>query len=1209
MNKRLQIKAKSIKIHFFYQFVLFVFMFSLSGMSVYANHLKRKDISAIEIMQQKKITLNIQNKSLKYILNEFSKLSGLSFMIEKNAEAANSENFSINVKDESLETALNTLLSKSSFTYKIVDNIITILKKESPKAEPTEVRKITITGVVVDEEKNPIAGATVLVQGTPTGAITDSKGAFMFIANSNAALEVSYTGKKNVVVDKVERGKALTIVLKDDAMAVDDVVVTGYQTVSRKDMVGSFTTIKADDIRIEGTTNILDMLQGQVAGMIVSNTSSRVGSSPTIKIRGTATLGNTDPIFVVDGIIQPDPIEFNASTGMTEDLKNIIGNQVAWLNPDDIETITVLKDASATAIYGSRASNGVIVITTKKPKQGDRLNISYRGGMTVKPRPTYSNFNFMNSRERIIFSEEAFAQGARYNNEPIPDYNTYEGIYYKYLSRTMSEEQFIKRKAELESINTDWFDVLTRTAITNNHNISLYGASDKATYRISLSYANDKGIEIGNSSNRITANANIGLKLHEKVRLNFVLNGSLDNIKGYGPGVNPIGYATTTSRAIPAYEEDGTPAFYNVDFTYKHNNQNPFLKYSMLNEMEHSSSGTSNGNTNASLTFAWDITKWLKYEFTGGASYITSERNSYAAEQSFYIAKGYRGYDYGTVDPTDPWYNAALIPRGGIKFTSNASSRSYNLQNKLIFQREFNENHRLNVMLAMEVRSTSSTDAQNTIYGFAHDKGNMIITPTVPKDFVSLGNSPGGDFLVLQELYAGRLRYSEFENNFMSFFMTAAYTFRNKYVLNANARNDSSNRFGQDTNKRFDPTYSFGLSWRVSEEPWMESVSKVVSNLNLKATYGIQGNANLAISPDLILIQNNIQNPFKDFGAQISSIPNPNLSWERTVSWNFGLDMRLLDRFNVVFDYYTRKSNAVIEHDIPQLNGIDKMKINGGILYNNGAEITVSFNPVSTKNFGVNLSVNSSRNWNKGGKTTYNTTYKSYINGLKTSILKEGYPISGFWSYDFAGLSPVDGKPTFRNMDVASDIAKADPTTVLVYSGSSEPDFTGGLNFSIRYKNLTLSSGLSLLLGGYKRLPDPYRGFWKGSKLPDANVNVSKDLNNRWKKPGDELHTNLPGIITGAVGMPIPFTDSATDYLELYNNSSERVVSSSFLRCRNLSLSYKINGQKIGFNTITIGGSVSNLFVIASKRYNGFDPELGDSVQPQGYSLSLSFGF
>lgn len=337
-------------------------MFSLSEMSVYANNLKRKDISATEIMQQKKITLSIQNKSLKYILNEFSKLSGLSFMIEKNAEAANSENFSINVKDESLETALNTLLSKSSFTYKIVDNIITILKKETPKTEPTEVRKITITGVVIDEEKNPITGATVLVQGTPTGAITDTKGAFVFISNSNAVLEVSYTGKKNVTVDKVERGKTLTIVLKDDAMAVDDVVVTGYQTVSRKDMVGSFTTIKADDIKLAGTNNILDMLQGQVAGMVVTNSSARAGASPDIKIRGIATLGNTNPIYVVDGIIQPDPLELPAGS-MTEDMRDIIGNQLSWLNPEDIESITVLKDASSTAIYGSRASNGVIVIT------------------------------------------------------------------------------------------------------------------------------------------------------------------------------------------------------------------------------------------------------------------------------------------------------------------------------------------------------------------------------------------------------------------------------------------------------------------------------------------------------------------------------------------------------------------------------------------------------------------------------------------------------------------------------------------------------------------------------------------------------------------------------------------------------------------------------------------------------------------------------
>lgn len=1199
MNKKLQLLGK------FSKFFLLLIILGINTPS-YAT-IMAPNPSIVAQLNEDKVTLKLENASIKSILYEIQKQTKINF-IYTDSEVSTIAKKSINVKNVTVAEVLNTIFAETGFTYKINGNSIAIVKKAPV---PQNDSKVIVSGKVIDSSKKPIAGATVIVKGSPVGAITDDKGIFTIVTSRNVIFEVSFMGMKSEEVNVATATLPLVIALKEDALAVDDVVVTGYQTVNRRDMVGSHTTIKADDIRIEGVTNILDMLQGQVAGMIVTNSSSRVGSSPKIKIRGTATFGSTDPIFVVDGIIQPDPIQLNSGIDMAEDLENIIGNQVSWLNPNDIETITVLKDASATAIYGSRASNGVIVITTKKPKNSDRLNINYHGGLTVKPRPRYSNFNYMNSQERIIFSEEVFAEGARYVKDPIPEYNTYEGIYYQYLAGTMSEKAFFKRKVELESMNTDWLDILTRTAVSTNHNISISGASEKATYRVSLGYSNDKSVEKGNSGDRITANAGIGLQLHKKVRFDFSLNASLSNTSGYGPGVNPLQYATTTSRAIPAYDEDGSYSLYKMDNTYQFNNANKYLKYSILNEMEHSESTVSSGNINASLTFSWDVTKWLKYEFTGGASYATSDRSSYASEQTFYIAKGYRGYDYNTVDPTDPWYNAAMLPRGGEKFRSNAINRSYNLQNKLIYQKEFNDNHRLNVMFAMEVRSASSNDAQNTIYGFAHDKGNMLIKPTAPNVFAPIGTSSSGGFGILDGLYSGRVGQKEYENNFMSFFMTAAYSIKNKYVLNANARNDMSNRFGQDANHRLDPTYSFGVAWRVSAEPWMESLNKIFTNVNLKATYGIQGNANLRTSPDLILIQTNILDPFKDFGAQISSIPNPNLSWERTKNWNFGLDLRLFNCVNVMLDYYTKKSNAVIDQNIPLLNGIDQMKINGGILYNSGAEIFVSFNPVVTKNFGINVSLNSSRNWNKGGKTTYDVTPATYLSGLKTSILKEGYPISGFWSYDFAGLNPVDGKPTFKNMDVAESVAKVDPTTVLVYSGQSEPDFTGGLNFSIRYKNLTLASGLSVLLGGKSRLPNPYDGFSNGAYLPDAKKNVSKDLNNRWKKPGDELHTTLPGVINGSAQTSTPFGGSSF-YMDLYNYSSERVVSSSFLRCNNLTLSYKINSekiQKIGFNSLSVGGSVSNLFVIASKRYNGFDPELGNSIKPQGYSLSLSFGF
>lgn len=1177
-------------------FKFFILLFMVISPSLYAS-----EIDLQQVIKEKKVTINVKGKTLDEILLMITKQTTIGYGYS-GVEPNNNEKYNLNVTDETVEKALNTLLSGTKYNYFIANNKIVISKRALITKEN---EKITVKGIIIDENNKPIVGATILVEGTTNGSISSGDGAFSINTTKGANLEVSYTGCKTMKETVNESNANLVIKLYPDIMAVDEVVVTGYQNVNRRDMVGSFTTIKADEIKLAGTNNILDMLQGQVAGMIVTNSSGRAGASPTIKIRGTATFGSTDPIYVVDGIIQPDPLELPTGS-MTDDLRDIIGNQLSWLNPDDIDTITVLKDASATAIYGSRASNGVIVITTKKPKMGDRMSISYSGNLSISPQPKYSQFNFMNSQERIVFSEEAFAEGARYGEDIIPDNNSYEGIYFRFLNGTISEDYYLKRKAELEGMNTDWFDLLTRTAITQSHNLSLSGASEKATYRFSMGYSKVQGTEKGNDTERLSANANIGMSLHPKVKVNFILNASMGNTKGFGPEVNPLRYATTTSRAIPAYEENGEFAYNKQKNSYKYNNEE-YLKYNILNELKYSDAKIGNNSVNASMSLTWKIIDWLSYEFTGGGSYSTSERASYAGEQTFYIAKQYRGYDFNSIDPTNPLYKAALLPRGGEMFQSNGINQAYNIQNKVIINKQFNDNNRLNVMIAMEVRSTISSNSQEKIYGLSRERGNQIIKPTTPEEFKPIKGSING-FLILNDMRQVR---QQIENNYVSYFATAAYTFKNRYVLNANARNDLSNRFGQDTNSRFDPTYSFGLGWRVSEEPWMESLNKVFTNVNFKATFGIQGNANLKTSPDLILTSSaGLLEPFKDFGSQINSIPNPNLSWERTKSWDFGLDLSLFGKFSLMVDYYRRSSNAVVSKKIPYFNGKESMNINGGQLYNRGVEFTVSFSPIQKKDFSINLSLNSSRNWNEGGNAGKDYGYGTYLSGLGDNILKEGYPINSIWSFDYAGLNGVDGQPTFRKLDISAEEAKIDPTLAMIYTGTNEPNFSGGLNLNIKYKKFTLSSGFVLMVGGYKRLPNPYEGFRGSSYLPSAFVNLKKDLNNRWRKPGDEAFTDIPSIDKAISNISTPF--GGLTRREVYTKSSALTVSSSFFRCRDINLNYSLSGKalkKVGLNSLRIGASVTNVFVIASDRFNGFDPELGDSVKPQGYSLSLSFGF
>ena len=522
----------------------------------------------------------------------------------------------------------------------------------------------------------------------------------------------------------------------------------------------------------------------------------------------------------------------------------------------------------------------------------------------------------------------------------------------------------------------------------------------------------------------------------------------------------------------------------------------------------------------------------------------------------------------------------------------------------------------MNALLGMELRSSTAKGTANKVWGYVPDRGERIVAPTIPSEVITPNNPPTG-WGILGDIYSRGWQRTDNTNNFLSFFATFAYSFKNRYVVNANVRNDASNVFGQDINHRIDPTYSFGLSWRASEEAFFQKHLKWITTLNFRGTFGIQGNALTRESPELILSQQGVQPGYNRYFSTIGQIPNPYLSWERTRNWNFGVDLELFRMFYMNLEYYTRRSNAVITVDLPFEYGIDDMKRNGGIIYNRGIEYTLSFTPIQKRDFSLNINLNASKNWNKGGETKIDRNTAMYLRGGSTQILKEGYPLSAFWSYSFAGLDGSNGKPMFNYVEVPDEekSKSIDPTTYLVYSGETEPYFTGGLGFSFRYKSLSLNTSFSLLLGSKKRLPSPYSDFQgSGSMMPDPTKNVNRDLLNRWQKPGDEAYTNIPGLPTWPIeiGWTLPNTDSAESAIEMWEKSDAMVVSGSFLRCRNIGLSWQMKKEwcdKIHAKNLAINFNMDNIFVIASKRFNGFDPELENSIMPRSFSLGLNIGF
>lgn len=1174
----------------------------------------------LSIAQYKaQLSIDIKNGTLVNVFENIQKQSEYRFMYS-NQDVASIKNISIQREGVSVQEILDIVLKEHSLTYLIEDKIIFI--KPQPQTSVVKIR-----GRVTDEKGEPLAGVTILIEGTYVGTTTDSNGNYIFTVpqkdNLNiiysfigmAPYKVPYTGQENI-----------NIVLKESTETMDEVVVTGYQTLRKSDVVGSVSTVKASDIMMPVYTSVDQMLQGRVAGMMVMNTSSRVGTSPKIRIRGTSTiLGNQDPLWVVDGVIQPDPIPLNQNDLMVDDLKNILGNQISWLNPADIETVTVLKDASATAIYGSKAANGVIVITTKRGKQ-EGMTVNYNGTFSFRSRPHYGLFNLMNSQERIQFSREAFAAGAIYNEAPVASLNTYEGIMSMFYNKQITPQEAENAIHRLERTNTNWFDILTRNSFSHNHNLSVSGGSEKVVYNVSLGYSDQSGIEINNDAKNLSGRVNLGIQLHPKVHVDLSLVGSINKTWGYAANVSPLKYATETSRSVLAYNEDGSRHFQGIRTNYAYNENPVILGYNILNEIDHSYSLNKSSQINGNLNFSWDILPWLKYEFVGGINNNIGTSEAYAGEQTYYVASTYRGYDFGSEAYGSERYKAAILPSGGELYNGSSDIQGWNIQNKITFSKTFQEDHRLNVLIGTEVTSTKTANKSQKMFGYVKERGESVVKPTPLNELVPIGSRPAPGLGLFEELYNGNgwLRNTLTTNQF-SIFATLAYSFKNRYVINASMRNDTSNRFGQDQNKRFDPTYSFGASWNVVQEPWLQNISNIINQFNLRASYGIQGNAVNSISPELILRMDAIKPYYGDYMSKISRIPNPHLSWERTKTWNFGLDIQVIQWISMNIEYYTKKSNNIVNQAIALEYGRVGTEVNGGRIVNSGIEYTLNITPIRTKDWAWTIGFNSSKNWNKAKTQSISEiSLQDYISGSSDKVLKEGFALSSFWSYNFKRLSSVDGSPEFNRLfqeDAQGNILKdengapllkgvSEYTDMLVYSGKMEPDFTGGLTTRLRWKGLTFGANFSLLLGAKKRLPNPYPNL---GNIPLSNVNLSKDLTNRWKKPGDEANSNIPGVYTGRITNYWRLQDGRTyNMYQMWGESDIMVANANFLRCQQMSLTWTANDKicaKMKVKTLSINAIMNNVFVVADKKFHGFDPELGDSIQPKTYSFGITVGF
>lgn len=1181
-------------------------------------------VSATGYAQEYRMDLKMENATVTQVFNKITEITNLDFFYN-NAQIDVNRRVTVDLSDATVEEILKEIFKAENVRFDIKEDFIVIHRIP---AVQENVRTKQLRGTVKDNNGMPLPGVTVIIKGTATGVSTNSQGEFTISLpeGKEQMLQFTFIGLKQKEV-KWNGEATLEVIMEEDDTEIDEVVVLGVANVNRKNMVGSYTQLAMDDVMVNAYSSVDQMLEGQVPGMSVTMSSVRAGSSPSIRIRGTSTLlGSSEPLWVVDGIVQKEIKDVNGVSKMwstssqdDSDLSQYVGSQISWLNPNDIETITVLKDASATALYGSRASNGVIVITTKRPT-ADKVNANFSANWTLKLRPRYQDYKLMNSQERIKFSQEAFNSGVTYLTTPKADMYTYEGLYRLFAESKITEKQFTDQYTFLEGVNTDWLDLLTRNSVNQSYNFSITGAGQKSNYSFSISYNHNKGIEDGNDSRRMTARLALGMNLSEKARLNVTMNGGLTKTTGFATGVSPLNYAVSTSRAIPAYNQDGSRAFYKLNQSYEYNPETEVtgLDYNIMHEMDNTGSSFRAPELSASLNFSWKFMPVFTYELTAGVTLKTRKSEVWADAPSYYITKNYRGYSVGSISPGDPEYYAALLPFGGELQTEDTYNQIYEIRNTLRFEKNFRDLHNLSGQLSWQIESDYVNSKVNTVWGFERDRGERITPPASLSTFKPMGGAAAPTNLgIFQELYSGRWRSTNTRENLASLFFIGTYSYDGKYIFNFNMRNDWSNRFGQNINNRFDPTYSFGLKWRVENEAFMANTWEWLDQLAVRVTYGIQGNVVNSASPELILNKGNASTIYNDYTSMISKLGNPDLDWERTHQWDFGLDLGLFrNRLTLVMDGYIKKSKVLSSMTLNPEHGNYSAPVTGTELRNSGLELSLNVEALKKKDWRITTRINVSKNWDKILKMNFfdtsERTASDYINGQqKTKLLEKGYSYGAFWAYSYAGVNEF-GYPVFNNMDMETGTPYTD---FLVHMGSRIPLVNGGFNVMVSYKQLSLYAKFSAKLGGKDFLPNPYSSFASG-KMPSPVSNLSRDLTQRWKQAGDS--DDIPGLYLG--GESVIITDPSTsnqntkDRYLMWAQSDRRVASTSQLKCGSIQLNWNVNKGRLieltGIRNLSLNASVENVFMIIDKKWDGKDPDLGGMYrQPRSFTVGFNFGF
>lgn len=1076
-----------------------------------------------------------------------------------------------------------------------------------------------VQGVVISSEDNmPLIGASVYIKAedlskdgnspTITGVITDIDGKFnISVPEGVTRLFCSYVGHEVQELKLVPGKDQYEITLFPSAQMLDAVVVTGYQTVERRKLTAAVGKLNISDETIGAVKSIDQALAGQIAGLSVTSTSGAPGAPAKIRIRGTSSLNGTqDPLWVLDGI----PLEGTdvPQSNVLNDVSNIQQSSIAGLNPADIENITVLKDAAATAIYGARAANGVIVITTKKGKVGKPV-INFSSKFTYMPTLSTNRLNMLNSQEKVDLELELLRSNFAYGDNKggvskiISGYGLTDA--YKkggWGALTPEAQTDISR---LRNTETDWGDILFRDAFNQEYSLSLSGGNERVTYYTSIGYYQENGNVKGVGLDRLNIVAKTSYKVNRMLKFGVSLFVNRRNNKTYLTDtyglVNPVYYSR---KANPYYQPFDANGNYVYDFDVQ-NNSDTDLGFNIFEERKN----TSNEETINALSSIFDaelrFNDKLKFTTQLGLQLDKASKEQIADKESFsmrIIRKNSKYWDSASQS------NKYFIPDGGVHKAYENTNSQITWKAMGEYRDSFNDIHELEVMVGTELRKTWYETLFSAGYGF--DRQTLTTKPVVFPD-----EDRARQFPLHQKTYK--------ENAYVSFFSTASYSLMNRYTFGGSIRFDGSDLFGVDKKYRYLPLYSVSGLWRLSNEPFMQGTRKWMDNLAFRVSYGIQGNIDKNTSPFLLgkYIVDNILPGGSEHMIDINSAPNKKLRWEKTQSVNVGLDFSVLNQaINLSVDYYYRKGTDLIgKQMLPLETGFVSTNINWASMVNKGVEVSLSTRNVATKNFSWYTNLNFAYNNNK--------VLREAIPEAQTIPGREGYPVDAIFAIKTAGLDE-EGYPLFYDKEgkkvtlkelyrlqdpfglgftVNSDVTPAEERSFYSYIGSQDTPYTGGLINTFSYKNWELTANLSFNLGGYVRTTLSYNfiNF-------DRGQNVNSDILDRWTP--ENTDGRLPALITSE--------KRADEYYwydqksEIYKNLDIWVKKLNYFRLQNLRLGYRLPEKmtkSLGMGSASVAIEGRNLLVFGSSYKNFLDPESMYNPYappiPKSITFSLNLNF